>query len=116
MAKISTERLASLIQREVAIIINNEIKDLQVGYINVTEVRVTRDHSFATVYYTILSDDEEVLDKAKKLLEKNNGLIRMKLAEKIRNTRKIPELIYKFDQALAYGNHIEKILAELKKD
>lgn len=65
MAKISTERLASLIQREVAIIINNEIKDLQVGYINVTEVRVTRDHSFATVYYTILSDDEEVLDKAK---------------------------------------------------
>lgn len=116
MAKISTERLASLIQREVAIIINNEIKDLQVGYINVTEVRVTRDHSFATVYYTILSDDEEVLDKAKKLLEKNNALIRMKLAEKIRNTRKIPELIYKFDQALAYGNHIEKILAELKKD
>ena len=39
---------------EVAIIINNEIKDLQVGYINVTEVRVTRDHSlqlFTTRFY-----------------------------------------------------------------
>jgi len=114
MTKVSTERLASLIQREVAIIVNNEIKDLQVGYINVTEARLTRDHSFATIYYTILSDDKEVLDKAKKLLDKNNGLIRMKLAGKIRSTRKIPELIFKFDEALAYGNHIDKILKELK--
>ncbi|MGI6787022.1 MAG: 30S ribosome-binding factor RbfA [Acholeplasmataceae bacterium] len=116
MARISTERLASLIQREVAVIINNEIKDLQVGYINVTEVRVTRDHSFATIYYTVLSDEKEILDKAKKLLDKNNGLIRMKLAEKIRNTRKIPELIFKFDEALAYGNRIDKILKELKEE
>ncbi|MGI6781676.1 MAG: 30S ribosome-binding factor RbfA [Acholeplasmataceae bacterium] len=116
MGKISTERLASLVQREVAIIINDEIKDLQVGYINVTEVRVTRDHSFATIYYTILSDDQEVLDKARKLLDKNNGLIRMKLADKIRNTRKIPELIFKFDEALAYGNRIDKILKELNKE
>lgn len=114
MANISTERLGSLIQREVAVIINEEIKDLQVGYINVTAVRVTKDHSFATIYYTILSDVEEVLDKASKLLTKHKVTIRMKLAEKIRNTRKIPELIFKFDEALAYGNHIEKLLKELK--
>lgn len=114
MANVSAERLASLIQREVALIINDEIKDLQVGYINVTEVRVTKDHSFANIYYTILSDDEEVLDKATKLLAKHKGTIRMKLADKIRSTRRIPELIFKFDEALAYGNHIEKILKELK--
>jgi len=114
MSNVSAERLGSLIQREITSIINEEIRDLQIGFINVTEVRVTKEHSFATIYYTILSDEEEILEKAKKLLEKHKATIRMKLAEKIRSTRKVPELIFKFDEALAYGNHIEKILSELK--
>lgn len=114
MANVSAERLGSLIQREIALIINEEIKDLQVGYINITEVKVTKDHSFATIYYTILSDDAEILDKATKLLGKHKVSVRMKLADKIRSTRRIPELIFKFDEALAYGNHIEKLLSELK--
>lgn len=114
MAKVSAERLGSLIQREIALIINEQINDLQVGYVNITEVRVTKDHSFATVYYTILSDEPEILEKAEKLLTKHKGAIRMKLADKIRSTRRIPELIFKFDEALAYGNKIEAILDELK--
>jgi len=66
MSNVSAERLGSLIQREITSIINEEIRDLQIGFINVTEVRVTKDHSFATIYYTILSDEEEILEKAKK--------------------------------------------------
>lgn len=111
---ISAERLATLVQREVALIINDTVRDGQVGYINVTEVRVNNDHSIATIYYTILSDEPVVIEKCAKLLSKNNSLIRMKLAEKIRNVRRIPELVFKYDEALAYGNHIEKILKELK--
>jgi ribosome-binding factor A len=66
---ITTERLASLIQRELAPIVNQEVKDKSFGYINLTEVKVTKDLSFATVYYTILSDEAEVLDRAKKAIE-----------------------------------------------
>lgn len=107
---ISVERLASLIQRELAIIVNHNIQNKEIGYINLTEVKVTKDKSIATIYYTILSDDEKDLKKAEELIEKNRGQIRMELAQKIKNIRKIPDLIFKYDEALAYGNHIDKLL------
>ncbi len=111
---ISIERLASLIQRELANIVNEEVKHSQVGYINLTEVKVTKDLSYANIFYTILSDDQEVISKAQQLLEKNTSKIRKRLAEKIRNIRKIPELIFKYDEALAYGNHIDQLLKTIK--
>ncbi|MDY0074568.1 MAG: 30S ribosome-binding factor RbfA [Acholeplasmataceae bacterium] len=111
---ITTDRLASLIQRELAPIINAEVKDKSFGYINLTEVKVTKDMSFANVYYTILSDDEKVLERAKKVLEETKVQIRMELAKKIKNIRKIPDLVFKYDEALAYGNRIDKILKTIK--
>jgi ribosome-binding factor A len=111
---ITTERLASLIQRELASIVNLEVKDKSFGYINLTEVKVTKDVSFATIYYTILSDDPKIIDKAREAIDLSKVTIRMELAKKIKNIRKIPELIFKYDEALAYGNHIDKILRTIK--
>jgi len=110
---ISIERLASLIQRELANIVNEEVKNSQVGYVNLTEVKVTKDLSYATIFYTVLSDDD-IIKKAQALLEKHTSKIRKRLAEKIRNVRKIPELLFKYDEALAYGNHIDQLLKTIK--
>lgn len=111
---ISTERLSSLIQRELAPIVNSHIQNEKIGYINLTEVKVTKDKSLAKVYYTILSDDEKVLELTVNELNKHNTTIRMELAKKIKNIRKIPEVIFAYDEALAYGNHIDKLLKEIK--
>lgn len=111
---VTTERLASLIQRELASIVNKEVKDKSIGYINLTDVKVTKDLSFATIYYTILKDEKEMLKKAQDALDDSKATIRMELAKKIRNVRKIPDLVFKFDEALAYGNHIDEILKSLK--
>lgn len=111
---ITTERLSSLIQRELAPIVNSTIQNDKIGYINLTEVRVTKDLKTAKVYYTILSDEEDVLELANNFLTKFNGTIRMELAKKIRNIRKIPEINFVYDEALAYGNHIDKLLKEIK--
>jgi len=111
---ISIERLASLIQRELANIVNQEVKRKDFGYINLTEVKVTKDLSYANVFYTILSDDKEMIQIAQEALNKAQGSIRHKLASKIRNIRKVPELIFKYDEALAYGNHIDQLLKTIK--
>lgn len=111
---VTTDRLASLIQRELATIVNQEIKDKSFGYVNLTDVKVTKDLSYATVYYTILKDDEDMVKKSQEALEDVKTTIRMELAKRIRNVRKIPQLIFKFDEALAYGNHIDDILKTLK--
>lgn len=111
---ITTERLSSLIQRELAPIVNSTIQNEKIGYINLTEVRVTKDLKTAKIFYTILSDEEEILEITNNYLSKFNGTIRMELAKKIRNVRKIPELNFVYDEALAYGNHIDKLLKEIK--
>ncbi|MDO9628467.1 MAG: 30S ribosome-binding factor RbfA [Acholeplasmataceae bacterium] len=111
---ITTDRLASLIQRELASIVNQEVKDKSFGYINLTEVKVTKDVSFATIYYTILSDDPVIIEKSRVSIDAAKVTIRMELAKKINNIRKIPDLIFKYDEALAYGNKIDKILKTIK--
>ncbi len=111
---VTTDRLASLIQRELASIVNLAVKDKSFGYINLTEVKVTKDTSFATIYYTILSDEPKIIEKAHLAIEESKILIRMELAKKIKNIRKIPDLIFKYDEALAYGNHIDQILKTIK--
>ena len=111
---VTTDRLASLIQRELASIVNLAVKDKSFGYINLTEVKVTKDTSFATIYYTILSDEPKIIEKAHLAIEESKILIRMELAKKIKNIIKIPDLIFKYDEALAYGNHIDQILKTIK--
>jgi ribosome-binding factor A len=114
MSSISIERLNSLFLRELAVIINRENKSDVVSYYNLTEVRITRDLSFATVFYTILSDDPEIIKVAQANLEKINKQVRKELAVKVNNLRKMPELVFKYDEALAYGNKIDKILKSIE--
>ncbi|MCV2232412.1 30S ribosome-binding factor RbfA [Paracholeplasma manati] len=114
MSSISIERLNSLFLRELAVIINRENKSDVVNYYNLTEVRITRDLSFATVFYTILNDDPEVIKVAQANLDKINKQVRKELASKVNNLRKMPELVFKYDEALAYGNKIDKILKSIE--
>lgn len=116
MSTITIDRLSSLIHRELVTIINDVVKNEHVGFITLTETRVTKDLSFCTAYYTILKNDELTLEKAQSLLDENKKTIRMRLASKIRKVRKIPDLVFKYDEALAYGNHIDDLLRKINKE
>ncbi len=110
---ISLERLQSLFLRELAVIVNKDRKIEGQMYFNITEVRITKDRSVATIFYTILSDEKEDLDRANEILMSLNKQIRLELSKKVRDIRKMPELKFRYDDALAYGNKIDKILKEL---
>jgi ribosome-binding factor A len=110
----TAERLSSLIQKEL-VLINDVIQDEQIGYINLTDVKVTKDLSFANIFYTILSDDPNVLKLTEETIEKNKVVIRLELAKKIKNFRKIPDLVFKYDKSLSYGRRIENILKDINK-
>jgi len=114
MPNISIERLSSLIHKELVKIINSELYVKELNYINLTEVRLTKDLSYATIFFTVLSEEKNDIEKYKKVLSSYQKQIRFKLAGKIKNIRKIPELHFKYDDALAYGNHIEKLLKTIK--
>jgi ribosome-binding factor A len=85
-------------------------------YFNITDVKVSRDYSIATVYYTILSDEEEELKRAEEILNDINKDVRKEVAQKVKNIRRMPALKFKFDESLAYGNKIDQIIEDLKNE
>lgn len=113
---LSLERVQSLMLREIAVNVNKDRKIAGQMYFNITDVKVSRDYSSATVYYTILSDKEEDLLKATEILNEINKDVRKEVAQKIKNIRRMPALKFKFDESLTYGNKIEKIIEDLKTD
>lgn len=111
MANVKIQKLGKLIEREISNILLNDVKD-DVGFITVTGVDLTSDLSFAKVYYTVLGNDEKKAAVAKKL-EKAKGFIKTTLGSRV-EMRKIPELLFYFDESIDYGNKIEKLIQELK--
>ena len=112
MAGLSLKRLESLSLRELAILLQNDSKNRHLSNVTITEVRITNDLSYMTIFYTCLIEkDKEACSEA---LEHSKGYIRKALAQRIK-ARKMPELIFKFDESLAYGNHIDELLNEYHK-
>jgi len=114
MAKIRVGRVGEQIKKELSQLIQSELKDPRIGFLTVTGVEVTNDLSQAKVYLSVLGDEEQK-ENSLKALEKANGFLRSELGKRIR-LRHIPELIFKFDESIAYGSHIEKLLGEISKN
>lgn len=109
---IKTERLNHAIQEEISMILMREIKDEAIKFVTITGVETTTDLSFSKVYYTVLDDTKK--EETKESLERAASFIRTKLAERI-EIRHTPELKFIYDTSIAYGNHIEKIIEEIKE-
>ncbi|WP_341266379.1 30S ribosome-binding factor RbfA [Candidatus Phytoplasma fraxini] len=116
MSNITIKRRANIIHKFLVQIVNEIIEDSQIGCINLTNVDLSNDLSFCNVYYTILNDKPEILNLVKKALQKHQKEIRLRLASKIKNIKKIPELIFKYDETLTYGKKIDELFNNIIKE
>ncbi len=107
------DRIEKMIEKELAYILRDEAKNELLKYVSVTKVVVTNDLSQATVWYTVLGNDNEKEATSKQLVNAS-GFLRSELAHRI-DLRKTPELRFKYDESLEYGNRITSILDSLKK-
>ena len=105
------KRLESTIQRALTEIFMREVKDKSIGFITITEVRLTKDLGYLTVYYTILGKDTKK-DAAKRAIDRSKAFVRTTLVHKV-NMRKSPVLVFKYDESLDYGNKIEQGLKKV---
>ncbi len=112
MPNIKLKRLESLALRELSLWLIEQSKDDRLKEISITEVRITNDLSYMTIFYTAFR--KEKLALYSEMLDEYNSKIRQMLASKIK-ARKMPELIFKYDESLAYGNHIEDVINSLNK-
>lgn len=109
--KVKAEKIAGIIQKEVSEIIQFNLKDPKIGFITITDVTVTNDLSIAKIYVSFLGQKARE-EAGMKALERSKGFIRSTLAKRL-SIRKVPELIFKVDDALERGNKIEEILSEI---
>ena len=115
MASNRAEKVSDLLKKEISLIITNEIKDPRLQNINITAVKVSDDIGIATVFYSIIGEsihksDSKIDDR---ILKKFSGMIRSNLAKKIK-IRRIPKIIFRFDESIKYSENIEKLLRNLK--
>ena len=109
---IKIDRLNNLFVEEISKIIHQEIKDKDVGFVTITEARITNDLSFAKIYVTALSDDKE---KVLKSLNKASGFIRTMLCDRVK-IRKMPEIHFVYDESIEYGKKIDDIIERINNE
>lgn len=108
-------RVSQEIQREVNDILQKRVRDPRVQGITITDVEVTGDLQQATVYYSTLSKDEKTVSETQEGLNKAKGLVRKELGSRL-TIHKTPELFFARDESVAYGNHIDELLNQLKNN
>ena len=83
------ERIATIIRKNIAEIIQFQIKDPNLGFVSIPEVKVSKDFSYATVYVSFIK--EEDIKPSMEVLNKAKGFIRSELAQKL-DIRRVPEI------------------------
>jgi len=106
------ERLNKMFLREVARLLLTGIKDPRVLGVAVTEVRVTRDLSYATVFVRL--DGSQDPEGAMAGLTQASGFMRRELGRSVR-LRKMPELRFEADETLEHASRIEELLRQVRE-
>lgn len=113
---IRTEKVARMIQREVAVLLQSDFFESSQAIATVTNARVTPDLSIAYVYISILGNEQQRKIGFKRLEEQTVEL-RRALAQRIRHqVRMIPELRLILDESQEYAMKVEGILSEIEKE
>jgi len=103
-------KLAERIQQVVAQMLDTRIKDPRLGFVTVTDVRVTGDLQHADVFYTVYGDDEARTDSAK-ALESAKGVIRSEVGKQT-GIRLTPTLAFHLDAVPETAAHLDAALVE----
>ncbi|MFM7006792.1 MAG: 30S ribosome-binding factor RbfA [Flavobacteriales bacterium] len=109
MSSIRQQKIEAVIQAELATFFQRQAGEICLGaMVSVTVVRVTSDLSLARVYLSIFAgpDKKEVLES----VQANRGKIRLEVGKRLKNLRKIPDLVFHIDDSLDYANKIDELL------
>ncbi|MDH2923813.1 ribosome-binding factor A [Nicoletella semolina] len=112
-----SDRVAQALQKEIAVILQREVKDPRIGMVTVSDVEISRDLAYAKVFVTFLFDeDSRVIESGLEGLNKASGYIRTLLGKAMR-LRIVPELRFVYDQSLVEGMRMSNLVTHVvRKD
>jgi ribosome-binding factor A len=107
-----TQRVSGELQKALALILQREIRDSRLGMVTISEVKVSRDLSYAKVYVTFLCVGEQTPESCLKALKEHQVHIRMLLGKQIR-LRLTPEINFVYDESLVEGMRMSNLVSEV---
>lgn len=116
-----TSRIGDQLQKELASIVQFEVKDPRLGLVTINEVRVAKDLGYADIYYTVLGMDDqpEKLAENQAALESASNFLRRRVAQEIK-LRIVPSLRFHYDESVVNGARmsalIDKAIKSNKQD
>jgi ribosome-binding factor A len=110
------ERVADFLRREVAGLIQSQMRDPRIGMVSVTDVEVSRDLSHAKIFVTVLGANsaEEAKDSLQ-VLNKAVGFLRSHLA-KVSTMRIVPGLRFYFDESVLRGQELSSLIDKARSE
>jgi len=105
-------RIASLLKLEISKIIQNRIRNKDVGFATIVELVISNDLSVAKIYISVYGNDKH---KTLKALQKSVGYIRKEIAKNL-NLRIVPDLVFYLDDRLERGDRVLSLLNSINKN
>ena len=105
-------KLAERIKVLVAEALERAVKDPDLGFVTITDVRVTPDLQHAKIYYTVFGSDAEKKQSGE-IIEKNRGIIRREVGRGL-SIRLTPTIEFVTDEVPEVAAHLNDMLAEAK--
>jgi len=108
------KRVAHLIQKEISEILQKQIKNTQLGFVTITEVKVTDDLRHAKVYFTIYGSEQERIS-TEKLLKRKTSFVRYLVGQRIK-LRYTPEIVFQYDETIERATRIDELINKIHQE
>ena len=109
------DRVGDQIRQEISdLLARGAVHDPGIGFITLTRVQVSADLQVAHIFYTMLGD-EKARRETDKALTRATPFLRRHLGSRLQ-LRRVPEIDFRFDQAVAHQDRIEQILRDLHEE
>ena len=111
MSSTRVPKIEDFLKKEISQIISSQANDPRYKFLNVVDVKCSTDLGVAKVFFTIINGDISDSPDSKSL-EKFASMVRSKLS-KFMQIRRVPKLVFKYDESLERYNNIDVLLNSL---
>ena len=108
------ERVGDQIRKELSELIAREVHDPGIGFLTVTQVKMTPDLQNARVYYTIIGD-EKARKQTQRALGRATPFLRRQVGNRVR-LKTVPTLEFFYDESIERQDRIEKIMLDIQAE
>jgi ribosome-binding factor A len=109
------DRIEEQLRMEISEIVEREIQDPRVHFVTMSRVKVTPDLGHARVFITVLGSPDD-RKKALQGLRSAANFVKRSLAKRLHHLRRIPDLIFEYDETIEKDMRLEQLLDQIKTE